>query len=442
MRKNEIEAILRAFAKDELSPTADDREFVSKVYASVGSALGVANCLQIGSFARFTAIRPLHDLDVLYIAGSYRNEDPDPSDCLSQLLKQLQDEYKNPTDLEFELQLQTHSVTIRFKRGTAEVFSVDVVPAYTDRKNEFGLDTFVVPEIAMMGRVRRTEVRNQVAAGKRHMRWIRSDPRGYIQWASALNARNEDFRRAAKLLKGWRAACKRRDSSFALKSFHLEQAVGAAFTSQPNISIFDAVFKVMCQIPDLVRYPRFTDRADNSVYTDEYVNHLSHSDRRKIDKCRDHFLVQLEELRSADGLWSMFSGETYDRVSDKERFLYDQGIPILSEVEFRVVGTVQEKSGGFRAFVLNAIGHIRVSREIKFRVGRDAPTGCTFKWKVRNDKDSKEPRGEITDNATLSDPEKTAYVGTHWVECFAIRDGICVGRGKQFVRLDSLTPEV
>ncbi|MEQ9505673.1 MAG: hypothetical protein RLO80_05340 [Hyphomonas sp.] len=442
MRKNEIDAILRAFTKDQLSPQAGDREFVSKVYASVGNALGKANCLQIGSFARYTAIRPLHDLDVLYVAGSYENEDPDPSECLAELLKQLRDRFRNPTDLEFELHLQTHSVTICFKRGLAEVFSVDVVPAYTDRKNEFGLDMYVVPEIAMMGRVRKAEVRKQVVSGQHRMRWIRSDPRGYVQLASQLNAKNEDFRRSAKFLKGWRAACKRRDSSFALKSFHLEQAVGAVFERNPNSSIFDAVFEVMCQMPDLVRYPRFPDRADHAVHIDEYVSRLSHSDRRKIDKCRDHFLVQLEELKSANDISSALSGDAYERVSDKETFLFDQRIPMLSETEFKVIGAVLEKKGGFRAFVLNAIGHIRVTREIKFQVGRDAPTGCMFKWKVRNDKDSKEPRGEITDHRTLSDPEKTAYIGTHWVECFAVRDGICVGRGKQYVRLDNLTPEM
>lgn len=441
MRKDEFNTILRVYVRDHLSPTTDDRTFVAEVYSSVQDVLGAGNCLQIGSFARFTAIRPLHDLDILYIAGTYENEDPDPSGCLASLEERLLGEYQNPTDYDFEISTQTHSVTISFRNGDEDVFSVDVVPAYRSGRNEFDLDKYVVPEIAAMGKARRTEIRDQVSRGERQMHWIHSDPRGYIQIASHINAANEDFRRTAKLLKGWRSACKEVDPEFSLKSFHLEQAIAVVFSRHPNISIFDAAFEVMCQIPDLIRYPRFPDRANPNVFIDSYVDELSHADQRKVDKARDHFLVQLENLAAPAGIPNMLSGVGYERASSTEKFLFDQNIPVLSEVTFRVVGDVQEKTGGFRAFILDRVGRIPVSREIRFRVGRDAPDGCMFKWKVRNDRDSPEPRGEITDHQTLKELEKTAYIGTHWVECFAVRDGVCVGRGKQVVRLGSLVPE-
>lgn len=70
MRKNELNAKYRRYVKDNLSPTPSGREMVGKIYDAVKGALG-EDCLLIGSYARFTAGRPLHDLDVLFIAGKF-----------------------------------------------------------------------------------------------------------------------------------------------------------------------------------------------------------------------------------------------------------------------------------------------------------------------------------------------------------------------------------
>ncbi|MDQ7812877.1 hypothetical protein, partial [Brevundimonas sp.] len=61
-----MNALLRRYAQKHLSPTENERQFVTRVYTSVRDVLGEANCLQIGSYPRYTAITPLHDLDVLY----------------------------------------------------------------------------------------------------------------------------------------------------------------------------------------------------------------------------------------------------------------------------------------------------------------------------------------------------------------------------------------
>jgi len=80
---------------------------------------------------------------------------------------------------------------------------------------------------------------------------------------------------------------------------------------------------------------------------------------------------------------------------------------------------------------------IQVDRKISFRVGNDAPAADVYKWKVKNDDDSREPRGEITDHNTLRDPEHTKYRGNHYVECYAIRGWVCIGRSHQNVVLET-----
>ncbi len=54
MKKSRFNALMRAYVRDHLSPTAGERDFVSEVYGSVMDVLGQATTLQIGSYPRFT----------------------------------------------------------------------------------------------------------------------------------------------------------------------------------------------------------------------------------------------------------------------------------------------------------------------------------------------------------------------------------------------------
>ena len=73
MKKSNINTLLRSYVRENLTPTIDDIQFVSKIYQSFNDLLGVNNCVQIGSYPRYTAIKPLHDLDILYIMGDWNS---------------------------------------------------------------------------------------------------------------------------------------------------------------------------------------------------------------------------------------------------------------------------------------------------------------------------------------------------------------------------------
>lgn len=440
MRKADLVAALRDYARTNLSPRPEDRTMVSEVYEAIKLVLGTQSTIQIGSFARFTAVRPLHDLDVLYVAGDYQDVEPNPSAVLDGLQKLLNKDFKNPTRWSWQTKMQTHSVSIVFSQQQTEKFSVDIVPAYRSGRNEFGLDKYVVPEILAFARNQRAAILNEVRLGTRTMGWIKSDPRGYTQAATNLNAINEDFRRASKILKGWRRATKHRYNDFPLKSFHLEQAVFEYFASSPTDTVFDAVFNVLRNIRTLAKTPRFRDRAEHSKFIDEYVRRLSTEDRELAEQAADYFLIGLERAKSSADVARLFSGEIYRRNGAEETYLFDQGIPVFSEHTIPIVAEAQE-GDGFRRKILDAIGWIARSRSIYFRVGKGAPDCDMFKWKVKNDNNCAKPRGEITDHRTKSDPERTTYIGDHYVECYAIKNGVCIGVGHQDVRLNPQNTE-
>lgn len=436
MKKPEINAALRKLAKEHLSPTEMERNFVSRVYGSIQAVLGEKNCLQIGSYPRFTAITPLHDLDVLYVIGLQGGDTSGASKVLRDLQQTLQRDYKNPTRYAFEISLQTHSISIAFMEGEEEVFAVDIVPAYPSGKNEFGEDIYLVPEIFSKSHRAKMRRYEELAERRQAMTWIKSDPRGYIHVARDVNDANPDFRKAVKIAKAWKQTCCEANESFKLKSFHLEQVITAYFRTNRSIDIFDAVFRFFCDIPSLLVKPMIPDRADPGRMIDAYVADLTPLERKTVIQARDHFLIQLENLSGSFDVPNLLKAGFRERVGTAESFLFDQRIPVLIEDDaiLRIEGFVLVRDG-FRSFVLDTRGLISIDRRIRFSVMRAVPSADLYKWKVRNDDSSPQPRGEIRDHSTLSNPERTAYPGKHFVECYAIRGGVCIARARQNVEL-------
>jgi hypothetical protein len=439
MKKETIDNRLREYVRKHLSPAQVERDLVSQLFESFKSALG-DTCFLIGSFARFTASRPVHDLDILFVAGEFDPTALNPKATLDRLGSMIRNGFRNPTKYQTRISSQTHSITISFIEGGTEVFAVDVVPAFSSRlKNAYGDDIYWVPEILRSSR-RNREARYQefTKTKKNELEWwIKSDPHGYISAAAVLNDRNSDFRKTTKFVKRWKHNCAAADDSFDFKSFHIEQVISGIYNQNLSLTIFDVVFKFFCDIPDIIARPQIKDRADQGIFIDEYLNGLTAAQRKQIVAARDCFLKKLEELSSDGSIAELLAAGFHTRKSDTEAYLFDTRIPVLLEQEngFRISGKVLPRDGGFRGKILDVFGLIEIDRKIEFRIGDNAPAADLFKWKVKNDDSSPQPRGEITNHRTLNDPEHSKYNGSHYVECYAIKNGICIGRAKQNVRL-------
>ncbi len=435
MRKPEIIAALRKLAKDRLSPTESERTFVSKVYQSIQDLLGEKNCLQIGSYPRFTSTTPIHDLDVLYILGYQGADTSNASRALIELQRLLQRDYSNPTQYDFEISRQTHSVTVAFKKRGEEIFAGDIVPAYISGTNDFGEDIYLVPEIFSKSHRAKMRRYEELAEHHQQMTWIYSDPRGYIQIAREVNEANPDFRKTVKIAKAWKQACCEVSDNFKLKSFHIEQVITAYFRANASLDIFDATFRFFYEIPTLLSKPMIPDRADPGRKIDAYVADLTPLERQTVIQARDHFLIKMEALTGPADVPGLLKPGFRKRMSTTESYLFDRGIPVLLEddVFLRIQGVALVRDG-FRQSVLDERGLISADRRIMFSVVRDVPSDL-YKWKVKNDDNSPQPRGEITDHHTANHPESTKYRGKHYVECYAIKNGVCIARARQNVEL-------
>lgn len=309
MKRDELNACLRSYVKDHLSPTASERALVFAAYQAVCAMLGESACLPIGSYARFTANRPVHDLDVLYVLGDWGGSVPNPTNALAELKARIIQSFVNPTSFAISISVQTHSVTISFLRGDEEVFAVDIVPAYRRGHNGFGEEMYMVPEILTRGHRMRRQLYEEISRTHRVMNWIASDPRGYIHVARDVNGRNADFRKSVKFPKAWKAAWRREDPNFKLKSFHIEQVITRYYQANTEITIFDAISRFFQELPHTVEQAQIPDRANPAVNIDEYVNELTTPERDSILRARDVFLRKLQGLTSGSEVGTLLETE-------------------------------------------------------------------------------------------------------------------------------------
>ena len=448
MKKDEFNRRFRDYAST-LSPTETERRTLASIYQSFFNLLGQENCLQIGSYPRYTAITPIHDLDILYILGHWGGGQPNPSEALQKLKSEIERNYQNPTQFSCAVSVQSHSVTVSYLSSGKEVFSVDIVPAYRkDEKNEFGDDTYKVPEIAnsRQGTNRRHHYARLREEGG-SIKWIDSDPRGYIKVAHDLDqSTNGEFRRTVKLVKKWKTALKAKDEKLNLKSFHLEQVIVGYFQNNQGLEIFDAIFKFFVELPEIIDNPnQIRDRANHNAFIDDYLKDLTKGSKERIKQARDYFLVSLENFSGGNEcIGDLFSDVGFfERLGTSEEFLFDYGIPVLiEEPNFTIDGYLQQKKGGFRPVWLSQMKNpvSKWGEKIEFSIRKDVRKDYTL-WKVQNDKecrearDKRETRGEITRNQTSNHPEITAYIGDHYVECFAVKNNVCIARAKIEVRI-------
>ncbi len=445
MIKNDLNAALRQYVSNHLSPTLGDQKLVSSIYESIAEITGSQQLLQIGSYPRYTSVKPLHDLDILWILGKWNKLLHDPKEALEAVEAKIENEYMAPDELKIHVSLQTHSVTISyFNSQGEELFSVDIVPAYIFSKNEYQEETYKVPELLHIRHKSRQEYYKGLEAIKKEMQWISSDPKGYIHVSSELNSSNEDFRRTVKFVKAWKNALCDKDSTLKLKSFHLEQVITKYFIENRKIEIFDAIFKYFCDFPDIIEAPQIPDRANREIMIDEYLNDISNIQKEKMTSARDCILIKLENFTNFLSIPQLLEICFHSRIIS-EKYLFDSKIPTLIDngLEFSIDGFVKRKNG-FRNFmykISHGFGDIDTRNSIQFRIFKNTTHADYYKWKVKNDDSCEEPRGEITDHQTKNDPESTKYIGNHYVECYAIKNNMCIAKAKQNVIIVTAQPK-
>ncbi len=296
MEKENINKILVEYIKENLSPTKKEQTYISTRYDELKDILKGRTFIN-GSYARFTSTTPVNDLDVFYVLTEedykkykrllLEHQAFDIDDVINDLADFLKDEYPAVVIIK----PQPHSVGIFF--GTEEEFSIDVVPAIPD---ETGI--FWVPESSHLSISKR---RLLYESKPSVIKWIKSDPKGYIEDATKLDLLTKgNFRKTAKFAKKWRKGCKNISSNFPLKSFHTELIVNKICKDNNVIQVIDFITEFYNQLDKCLIEAKIPDKADSSRFVDEYINNLTQNERNLALQFRDDAIKILNKIYDSE----------------------------------------------------------------------------------------------------------------------------------------------
>ena len=261
MRFTEHDEMIKRTVRDLYSPTEQEKESVKLAYNDLRDVLG-ESIFRSGSFARHTAIRPIHDLDVIYPTNNTARDDP------KMVLSNLKSDIE-ASDLRGvnDVQVRSHSISLIY-----DTFNIDIVPAV--RLHDDKDSVLLVPEVAHARSAVALEKYLKINGGV--VSWIKSDPKFYIRQAKLIDdSTNGNFRCSVRLMKAWKSVCKDvYGDDFKLKSFHIEQEIADIYSGNPSVSILGVLILAAQSIIQHIGLPHIVDVADKSMYVDEYTKDL------------------------------------------------------------------------------------------------------------------------------------------------------------------------
>lgn len=381
-----------------------------------------------GSYAKHTAIRPAKDdgnRDVDIIVETDHSTDDDPADVLEELRGVLADASKYTT-----AHVQTHSIGIRLSK-----LDIDVVPLAEEGENWYIGDA---------------------ETGE----WNQTNPKGHKKWSTKANEEHDGkYKPVVKILKWWRREHCPEGSRWP-KGITLEKMVADSFPEEsgPYSDLVASVFRSM--------HDRYSDDLtsgivpfidDPSLPGNDLAASYSIEDFREFDSELVSAIELLDTSGSTNEVWRKILGKRFPTASSKAAFSLPRSIYLPTQralaVDWRESLPYVVKAKGFG---IQVYAEVETKEGKKFTIhsnDRTIPKGCTviyralrspglrdcsIRWQIVNTGteavSANCKRGEIeppnVNNGSRR--EATAYTGRHYVQCFAIRKGICIARSREF----------
>ncbi len=409
-----------------LQLTQSQREDAKTKYAGVATTLhnkyydskytGDSKFL-IGSYRKNTNIRPPSDVDMIFkipeeVFEKYRGYASNgPSALLQDTRESLAERY--PTTE--KITALGKVVLVQFTEGS---HNVEVLPAFEDGR------VFIIP--------------NTEGGGS----WEQFDARDEIN--KMQNSHNESGNKTkplVKLIKQWR----NKNVSLKLSSYEIEQSCIEYTNMHLNetSSWPEIVLNLFRQIDK--KYPNHTsyistaiNRAQKAVeYEKEGDYEAACNEWRKV--FGNNFPAYDKDLKAITNLTEKYPFGEEQMIED----LFN--VNINSNVSLRIHATIKPNRNGWRpkywplVQFLNRFGGLVKQASLEFEAKTDYRLPVEFYWKIRNF--GEEARGNLRGRIEKDKihgrwAESTLYHGQHYVECYMIEGGVCIGFERLIVLID------
>jgi len=327
-----------------------------------------------------------------------------------------------------------------------------------DYANDFHID--IVPYIERHGL--------KYITNRHENRYELTDPEKFTEWLDERNRiTKHHFVKVMRLLKYLRDYKR----TFSIKSIILSTLVGEQVNDAAlleNSSCYDdtptTLYSVMNRLKKYVQEniflptiadpggtgENFSDRWDQDgwanfrnkmlFYADKVADAYNDENKESsLAKWREIFGDDLKKADQSNERGLQAEGKNIESYDKTEEHIDDLGIPLRLDPSYLVrLGGRVAKKPGFREYVLSSKGNmVGPGRDIHFKIEKcTVPQPYKVYWKTLN----RGPeairrncvRGQLIEgNDTHHEP--TSFRGNHFVECYIVKDGICVAKDRQSV---------
>lgn len=360
------------------------------------------------SYKKKTNIRPIipeQDVDVLFKIPSnsfddYKSQKYWPSNLLQKVKELLKDKYTTTEKIKPWWKV----VLVQFKEWT---HNVELLPAFENTDL-----SFTIPNT------------------ENWWSWENFNPREEVSLFQASNVKyNWLTAKLSRFLKSW----KRQNSWLNIKSYQIENYV-VEFLDWYNSN--DNILMVIKDLFD------FIYKSENNTYIETAIKRI----QKSIDfNNQNKYESSVWELKKV--FWDIFPSISSLSKSFTDFNEWEKNIEDLCEVKLNTLYEIkidcEVKQNWFREWYLSYFISMKYplqkQKQLTFFIKEsNIPKPYSIKWKIRNfwieAEENNDLRWEIVDDSWNEQKiENTKYKWEHFVECYIIKDNVCVARDKIIV---------
>lgn len=405
-----------------------------------------------GSYKRHTAVGDIKDVDIVVLTNfDLEDEKNTPQSVLRKLKAALARCYDDPENPQY----QRRSIRIDEPLPDEEdvEMTLDIIPAVvvTDKESPLKVPDRIVKE------------------------WIWSHPKGHLKYTSDLNSQENSKGRFVPLVKimksWWSYQCEVRQPDAERpqpKGFWVEILTGENFDNEQTaladhfIAVLENVsskYTEAEEVPELKDPSIENETVKSSMTMDEFevfIEAINESLEQAI-LARD----ATDKLKSSE-LWREIFGETfplYDEEETLETKAESVKAPLGSTSHAKPLPWPEKLDKKHRVRIdayiykdrmklggINSNGRrVRSGLQVKYVATTRAQGDYEVYWQVVNTGQQAAQenclrgdyfKAKFLNNQPSVSPlvnwEMTSYTGKHWIECFIVKDDVCVGRSGKF----------
>lgn len=424
-----------AFLKD-IEPSATTVAYISSIQTNLRSYLKEHESYKVvhadtflsGSYAKHTSIRPVtgdkkRDVDIIVVT-TYSSEKSSID-----VLNELRDVLAQKSDYA-SAKVQHHSVGIDMSG-----ISIDVVPVIMDEDDD---------QLYYIGD---SEIGN----------WTLTDPKGHKAWSTEVNKENDaKYKPLVKIFKWWRRTNCPSDRKYP-KGITLEKII-ADNIGDYTLSTENFLIETMQNIISAYKEsfvsvginPVIDDPSDKVIGNDLLSDYSVKDFSAFIEKIEEH-LNLLNSSGTTNDTWRTILGSEFPKGGAvNSSALLNLQKCVIAPHRQRPIWPVQRGGVAFiSVYVKGPTGEqieytnnglpLEKGCSLLFKALTGIRPPYTVKWQIVNTGIEAQQanclRGgfEDSDAGINGKHEATAYSGAHSVQCFIIKQGICVAKSQEFI---------